>query len=128
MSQSPSPLPLSGGRGFYKEGEGNRTQRSRIRQVMVWCAASWLHVIPFHVIQNLHHPGSTVTGQQISWDWNSQRSESVSFEVVPRILIQSCHSPTSYMLVRVSTYRNNVKRMVVGWVTISHHYNFPLLT
>ena len=28
MSQSPSP-PLSGGRGFYKEGEGNRRERSR---------------------------------------------------------------------------------------------------
>ena len=28
MSQSPSP-PLSGGRGFHKEGEGKRTKRSR---------------------------------------------------------------------------------------------------
>ena len=32
----------------------------------------------------------------------------------------------NYVLVRVSTYRNNVKRMV-GWVTSSHHYNFSLL-
>ena len=55
MSQSPSPH-LSGGRGFYKEGEGNRTKRSRegvekfstcrlaqsipIRQVEVWCVSS----------------------------------------------------------------------------------------
>ena len=30
------------------------------------------------------------------------------------------------MLVRVSTYRYNVKRLV-GWVAISDHYNFPLL-
>ena len=55
MSQSPYPH-LSGGRGFHKEGYGNRTKRSRegfekfslcwpaqsipIRQVMVRCASS----------------------------------------------------------------------------------------
>ena len=44
----------------------------------------------------------------------------------PRILIQTCYSSTSCTLVRVSTYRNIVKRMV-RWVTISHRYNFPLL-
>ena len=33
-------------------------------------------------------------------------------KLVPRILIQTCCSLTSYTLVRVSTYRNNVKRMV----------------
>ena len=62
-SQSPSP-PLSGGRGFHKEGEGNRTKRSRewverfstsrrawsspIRQVMALRASSWVR-----------HPSST---------------------------------------------------------------------
>ena len=44
-------------------------------------------------------------------------------KLVPRILTQTCCSSTSYIL--VSTYRNNVKRMV-EWVTIPH-YNFPLL-
>ena len=47
-------------------------------------------------------------------------------KLVPRILIQPCCSSTSYVLVRVSTYRNNGKR-IVGWVTISHCYNFPSL-
>ena len=56
ITQSPSPN-LSGGRGFYKEGKGNRTKRSKkgvakfstcrqaqsipIRQVMVCCVSSW---------------------------------------------------------------------------------------
>ena len=61
MSHS-SPPPLSGGRGFYKEREGNRTKRSRERlksslfedqhslkrQVTVQCAWSWFS-----------HPGFT---------------------------------------------------------------------
>ena len=47
-------------------------------------------------------------------------------KLVPKILIQTCCSSTSYILVRVSTYRNNVKT-VVGWITNSHCYNFPLL-
>ena len=77
MSQSPTPL-LSGGRGIYKEGEGNRTQRSGeggcvakfstcrqaqsipIRQVIVQCASSWFS-----------HPGSTGESQQISQSWNA---------------------------------------------------------
>ena len=47
-------------------------------------------------------------------------------KLVPRIVIQTCCSFSSFMLVRVSIYRNNVKGLV-GWVTISHHYNFLLL-
>ena len=47
-------------------------------------------------------------------------------KLVPKILVQTCCSYISHILVRVSTYRNSVKRMV-GWVTISHCYNFPLL-
>ena len=45
----------------------------------------------------------------------------VCLKLVPRILIQACCSPTSYLLVRVSTYRQNVKRMV-RWVTIFQYY------
>ena len=70
MSQSPY-LPLSTGRSFFKEGEGNRTKRSReeveklstcrgahsilIRQVMVQCAPSWSSH-PGLVILNSCHP------------------------------------------------------------------------
>ena len=35
---------------------------------------------------------------------------------VPKVLLQTCCLSTSYTLVRVGTYRNNVKR-TVGWVT-----------
>ena len=80
MSQSPSP-PLSGGRGFYNEGEENRAKRSRegveefsmcrraqcipIRQVMVRRASAWLsHPAPCH-------PGSSMKGYQISWKWDA---------------------------------------------------------
>ena len=91
MSQSPSS-PLSGGRGVYKEEEGARTKRSReglhrraqsipTRQVMVWCASSWLS-----------HPGSMVEGQQISQSWDAWRSESILLKLVPRILIRACSS------------------------------------
>ena len=38
--------------------------------------------------------------------------ESVPLNLVHRILIQTCCSSISYILVRVSIYRNNVKRMV----------------
>ena len=47
-------------------------------------------------------------------------------KLLPRILIQTCCSSTSYILIKVSIYGNNVKR-IVGWITISHCYNFPLL-
>ena len=47
-------------------------------------------------------------------------------KLVPRILKQSRCSSTSYIFIRVSTYRNNVKRMM-GWVTLSHPDNFPSL-
>ena len=44
---------------------------------------------------------------------------SLSLSCLTRILTQTCCSSTSYILVRVRTYRNNVKRKV-EWVTISH--------
>ena len=47
-------------------------------------------------------------------------------KLIPRIIVQTCCSSISYIVVRVSTYRNNGKRMM-GWVTISHRHNFPLL-
>ena len=78
---------------------------------------------PGLVILDLRQSGSTVEGQQISRGWDSWRSDSIFLKVVERILIQICRSSTSYMLVRVRIYRNNVKRMV-GWVTIPHCYNF----
>ena len=40
-------------------------------------------------------------------------------KLVPSILTQICCSSTSYMLVRVSTYRNNVRSMV-GRVKVPH--------
>ena len=83
MLQSPSP-PLSGGRGFYKEREGNRTeieeggckvlyvQRSTVpsgeasdSSVCVTLGhSSWVQVI-----LTFHHPGSTVEDQQIFRSW-----------------------------------------------------------
>lgn len=42
-------------------------------------------------------------------------------KLVPKILIQTCCSSTSYILVTVSIYRNNVKIMV-GWVTLPYYY------
>ena len=43
-------------------------------------------------------------------------------KLAPRILIQIFCLFTSYILVRVNTYGNNVKRMV-GWVPIPDCYN-----
>ena len=141
MSQSPSPH-LSGGRSFYKEGTGNRTKRSRkgvekfstcrraqstlIRQVMAWWASSWLG-----------HPGLTSSWlyvtlaprMKVSKSSGAGMAEGQSLyllKLIARILIQTCCTSTSYTLVRASIYRNNVKRML-GWVTISHRYSFPLL-
>ena len=89
-SQSPSP-PLSGGRGFHKEGEGSRTERSRegvekfsacrwaqsilIREVMFQCTSSWLSHPGFTLSPPSSHPGSTDEGQQISWNWDAWRSD-----------------------------------------------------
>ena len=42
-------------------------------------------------------------------------------KLVLRVLIKTCSLPTSCVLVRVSIYRKNVKRMV-GRVTIPHCY------
>ena len=83
-----------------------------MRQVMVPCASSWFT-----------HPGSL---------GKSPRARMLGgrglylLKLVPRILVQARCSSTSCILVRVSTYRNNVKRMM-GWVILSHPDNFPLL-
>ena len=131
MSQSPSP-PLSGGRGFYKEDQGRGfskwkwAQSIPIRQVMVLCASSWFS-----------HPGLRSSQLHITLAPRMKVSKSPGtgmlkggglylLKLVPRILIHTCCSSISYILVKVSTCRNNVKR-TVGWATISHHYNFPLL-
>ena len=68
------------------------------------------------------HPGFMVEGQHILQSWNDGSLECASLKLVPRILTQTCCSSTSYILIRVSTYRTNVKGMV-GWVTIPHRYN-----
>ena len=136
MSQNPS-LPLGGGRGFHKEGEGNRQIKgggckvlyvwmSTVRTDKVRCASSWIS-----------HPRFTSSQLPVILDpWlkvnKSPRAGMPEgqglylFKLVPRILIQTCCSFVSYILVRVRTYRNNVKGMV-GWVAISHHCNFTVL-
>ena len=147
-TQSPSPSPpLSGGRGFYKEGEENRTKRPRervekfstcrraqcilITQVMVQCASSWFS-----------HPGSRHPGFTSAWFYISLTpSMQVStspwagvpegqtqclLKLVPRILTRTCCFSTSYLLVRVHAYRNKVKRMAVR-IRTPHCYKFPLL-
>ena len=125
MSPSPSP-PLSGGRGFYKEGEGNRRKRSRegveksstcrpaqsipIRPNVGHPAlSSWLHVTLAPWLKVSKSPGP-----EMLEDWSL-----FPLKLVPRILTQTCCSSTRYILGRVSTYRNNVKR-IMGEVTISH--------
>ena len=47
-------------------------------------------------------------------------------KLFPEILTQTCSLSISYTLVKVSTYRNKVKRMV-GWDSLPHCYIFPLL-
>ena len=131
-SQSPSP-PLSGGSEFYKEGgeteqrdqggggfevlyvqtstvHSNKASDSLVCIVLV--SSSWLHAIldPWKSLR-----AGMPEGQSVSYE-----------QLVPRILTQTCCSSTSCILVRISTYRNDVRRMV-GWVLISHHYNFPRL-
>ena len=83
LSQSPF-LPLNGGRGLYKEGEGNRTKRSREGVGKFYMQMSTVHSDLdglVCVILASRHPGSIVQGQQISRSWDAQRSQSVSFEL-----------------------------------------------
>ena len=54
MSQSPSS-PLSGGRGFCKEGEGNRTKRTR----KVVEKFSYVQMSPVGRA-SVHHPGLVI--------------------------------------------------------------------
>ena len=100
-SQSPSPH-LSGGRGFYKEGEGNRPKKSReevekfsvcrliqsipIRQMMVYIIlvwsprllSSWLHIILVPQLRVSKSPGAGMPGSQSLY----------LLKRVPRILMQ----------------------------------------
>ena len=116
---------------FIRRERENRTKRSRegakkfslcrqaqsipIRQVMVRYASSWCG-----------HPGSTLMVSKSPGTRIPEGQRLYLLKLVPRILIQTCCLSLCYILVRVSTYRNNVKRML-GWVTISHSYNFLLL-
>ena len=134
MSQSLSTR-LIGGRGFDKEGEGNRTESKKgvakfstcrparsalIRQVTVLCASSCL-VIRLHSVLAPQLKVSKSSGAGMPEGWSLCFSK-----LLPRILIQTRCSSTSYILVRARTYRHKVKRMV-GWVTIPHCYSFPPL-
>ena len=96
------------------------------RQVMVRCAASWFS-----------HPGFTSSWLHITLAPCLKASKSPGtgmpegrglylLKLVSRVLIQTWCLPITYILVRVCTYRNNVKR-IMGWVTISHSYHYPLL-
>ena len=83
---------------------------------IILVSSSWLHVVP-------------ASGVKVSKSLGTGMLEGQSLyllKLAPRILMQICCSLTSYILVTVSIYRNNVKRMA-GWVTIFHCYNLPLL-
>ena len=133
-SQSPSLL-LRGDRDFYKEGEGNRTNSSRgvvkkfftwraqsipIRQVMVHCASPWFS-----------HPGLTWSWLYINlagwlkvntslWAGMPEGQSLYLLKLVPRILIQTCYSSTSYMSQSQHLQKQCQKNDGVS-------YNFPLL-
>ena len=75
MPQTPSPL-LSGSRGFYKEGEGNRMKRSRKEVIVLHVLVSTVHSNKASdglagIILASPHPGSTAEGQQTSRGWDS---------------------------------------------------------
>ena len=73
---------------------------------MVWCVLSWFSSSWFYVILvlQLKVNKSPIAG-------NPEGQSLYFFKLVPRILIQTWCLPASYILVRVSIYRNNVKRM-----------------
>ena len=109
-SQSSSPS-LSAGRGEQRDQGGGwevLMQTSTVHfhmdpetgQAVVWCAPSWF----------------MVAGQQTSWSWGVRRSGLYLLKLVSKILIQTCCLSESSVSVRVSTYRNSVRR-TVGWVT-----------
>ena len=85
--------------------------------------SSWIHVILASQMKVSKPPVSSTIPSEVGMPegWSLYL-----LKLVPRILVQTCYSSTSYILVRVSTYRHNVKT-IVGWVTVPHRYNFPLL-
>ena len=101
-------------KGVAKFSTHRQARSIATRPVLVRCASSWFS-----------HPRFMVEGQQISFDhegWSLYL-----LKLVPGILSQTCCSSTSYILVRVSTYRHHVKGMV-GWVTTPHHSPPPRYT
>ena len=69
--------------------------------------SSWLHVVLAPWMKIVKSPGAGMP----------EGCRLYLLKSVPRILTQTCCLSMSYMLVRVSTGRSNVKRMM-GWVTI----------
>ena len=110
--------------GAWKFSRRRRAQSISIRQVVVWCApswfsrpgfmSSWLHVILAPQLKASKFPRTGLP----------ESGSLYLLKLVPRLLVQTRSSSTSYILVRVGTYRNNVKR-VVGWVTMLCH-NFSI--
>ena len=59
MSQSPSP-PLSGGRGFYKEGEGNRTRKREVKEGGWKVLYVQMSTVYSDKANDVHHPGLVI--------------------------------------------------------------------
>ena len=130
-SQNPS-LPLSTGRGFYKEGGGWKVLYVQTSPVLSSKASGGLVCITpasahcgftslwLHVILTPRVKVSKAPRAGIPEGWNLYL-----LKLVPRIPIQTCWLSTRYILVRVCTYRINCQKKG-GWVTIPC-YNFPLL-
>ena len=92
-----------------------RAQSIPIRQVRIGCA------LPGLVILASSHPESALL-LKVSKSLGTGLLEGRGLyllKLAPRILIGTYYSSVSYILARISTYRNYVKRMV-RWVTIFH--------
>ena len=131
MSQSPSEC-FSAGRGFYKEREGKQTKEINgkgLKSSPMCRLAQSIQIRP----QNWSRSGLAciilvenilVLHLEVSKPPRAEMTECQCLyllKLVPRILTQTCCLSTSYILVRVSIYRNNVERMA-GWVTNTRCY------
>ena len=105
-----------------EEGEGERREKERERNINVWLplACPLLGTWPTTQACTLEVEPATLwfTGPQLRY--TSQGRSLYLLKLVARILIQTRCLSTSYVLVKISYYRNSVKR-TLGWVTISHH-------
>ena len=139
--QSPSQH-LSAGRGFYKEGEGTQNKENNGRgwkviyvqtstvhshkdletgQGMVWCVPSWLFCVFFFIsswfyVILVFHSWRSANLPELGWLREGQSL--YLLKLVSNIVTHTCCLSTSYILIRVRTYRNNAKR-TLWWVTIS---------